>query len=120
MCVDYRALNQQTHKDKYPLPRIDDLLDTLTGASVFNSLDLQSGYHQIRIAEEDVPKKAFRTLQGLFEFRLLDFGLTNAPAAFQHEMNRNFRRLDFVLYIWMIFLCSAKMKSSMHSTLGRC
>ena len=97
MCVDYRALNQKTVKDKYPLPRIDDLFDKLQGAKVFSSLDLQSGYHQIRIAYEDVPQTAFSTPLGLFEFRVLAFGLTNAPAAFQREMNRVFQGMDFVL-----------------------
>jgi len=111
MCVDYRALNQQTQKGKYPLPRIDDLLDRLTGASVFSSLDLQSGYHQIRIAEEDVPKTAFRMPQGFFEFWVLASGLTNAPAAFQCEMNRIFGRLDFVLvYLGEILVFSKDEK----------
>jgi len=92
----YRALNQQTQKHKYPLPRIEDLLDRLTGASVFSSLDLQFVY-QIHIAEEDVPQTAFKMPQELFEFRVLDFGLNIAPAAFQREMNRSLGHSGFVL-----------------------
>ena len=87
MCVDYRALDKLTIKNKYLLPRIDDLLESLHGSRVFSSLDLQSGYHQIRIKEEDVPKTAFKTPQGLFQFRVLAFGLTEAPATFQNVMN---------------------------------
>jgi hypothetical protein len=87
LCVDYRALNKVTQKDRYPLPRIDDLFDQLQGAKVFSSLDLQQGYHQVRVTDEDVPKTAFRTPMGLFQYRVLCFGLTNAPATFMRLMN---------------------------------
>ncbi|KAJ9515656.1 hypothetical protein QJQ45_002705 [Haematococcus lacustris] len=90
MCVDYRQLNKQTLKDQYPLPRIDDLFDKLAGCTVFSSLDLQAGYHQIRIPAEDVPKTAFRTPDGHYQYKVLCFGLTNAPATFQRVMNDSF------------------------------
>ena len=91
MCVDYRALNQQTVKNRYALPRIDDLIDQLSGAKYFTSLDLAQGYHQIRVTKEDVPKTAFRTPLGHFQYLVLPFGLTNAPATFQSTMNELFR-----------------------------
>ncbi|GJU89210.1 putative nucleotidyltransferase, ribonuclease H [Tanacetum coccineum] len=88
MCIDYRELNKLTVKNRYPLLRIDDLFDQLQGSSVYSNIDLRSGYHQLRIKEEDISITAFRTQYGHFEFLVMPFGLTNAPAMFMDVMNR--------------------------------
>jgi hypothetical protein len=99
LCVDYRALNQVTIKNKYPLPRIDLLFEQLRGAKVFSNIDLNSTYHQLRIQEEDIEKTTFSTRYGYYEYIVISFGLTNAPAAFMEAMNGMLHEYldDFVL-----------------------
>ena len=102
LCVDYRKINSKTHKDAYPLPRIEESLDSLSGAQFFTTLDLTSGYHQIAVAEEDKRKTAFTTPMGLYEYNRMPFGLCNSPATFQRAMHQCFR--EEMLEILLIFL----------------
>jgi hypothetical protein len=90
MCIDYRALNEVSIKNKYPLPRIEDLFDQLRGASVFSKIDLGSCYHQLRIWPSDIPKTSFIAKYGLYEYTVMSFGLTNVPAFFMYLMNSVF------------------------------
>jgi hypothetical protein len=90
MCVDYRYLNDVTIKNKYPLLRIEDLFDQMRGAKVFSKIDLRSGYHQLKIQQEDIPKTAFISRYGLYEFTVMSSGLTNTLAYFMYLMNKVF------------------------------
>ena len=91
LCIDYRQLNRVTIKNRYPLPRIDDLFDQLRGVQVYSKIDLCTGYHQLRVEEADIPKTMFRTRYEHFEFTVMPFGLTNAPAEFMDLMHRVFQ-----------------------------
>ena len=102
MCIDYRALNDVTIKNKYPLPRIEDLFDQMRGARVFSMIDLMSGYYQLKILSSDMPKTAFSTRYGLHEYTVMSFGLTNAPAYFMNLMNKVF--MDYLDKFVVVFI----------------
>ena len=102
LCVDYRQLNKVTIKNKYPLPRIDDLMDHLVGARVFSKIDLRSGYHHIKVKDEDVQKMAFRMRYGHYEYSVMPFGVTNVSGVFMEYMNRIFHTyLDWFVVVFI-------------------
>jgi hypothetical protein len=121
MCIDYRSLNEVTIKNKYPMPRIEDLFDQLRGSCVFSKIDLRSGYHQLRIRPSDIPKTTFITKYGLYEFTVMSFGLTNVPAYFMYLMNSVF--MDYLDRFIVVFvdgiLIYSRMSKSMRSILGK-
>ena len=117
-CVDYRRLNARTKKDAFPLPRIDDSLNSLSGQAWFSTLDLASGYWQVRLSENARPKTAFATHSGLFQFAVMPFGLCNAPATFERLMSQVMRRLHWkrcLVYIDDILVFGNDFESALHS-----
>src|SRR5574338_392724 len=102
LCIDYRKLNEKTIKNRYPLPRIDDMFDQLSGAKIFSQLDSAAGFHQLRVAEDSIPLTAFRTRYGSYKWLVMPFGLTNAPAFFVDLMNQIFHEhLDRFMLVFV-------------------
>jgi hypothetical protein len=102
MCVDYRSLNDITIKNKYPLPHIEDLFDQMKRAKVFSKIYLRSGYHQLKIRPSDIPRTAFTTRYGLYEYTIMSFGLTSAPAYFMYLMNKIF--MEYLDKLVVVFI----------------
>ena len=112
MVTDYRAINEQTIKNKYPLPKISELFDQLEGVVVFSKIDLRSGYFQMKVRELDIPKTAFVTRYGSYEYTVMPFGLTNAPAYFMNMMNKVF--MDFLDKFVVVFIDDILIYSKSH------
>jgi hypothetical protein len=116
MCVDYRSLNDVIMKNKYPLPRIEDLFDRMRDARVFSKIDLRSGYHQMKIWPSVIPKTTFSTRYGLYEFVVMSFGLTNAPAYFMDLMNKVF--MEYLDRFVVVFIDDILIYSKSEAIMG--